>query len=149
MPIIKDKQITENSWSFIADGEPIEAGDITVSLSRWNDERQTLQNHNGRIGIRLTPSDSLDQMTDFSAAELIELEFPVFTDGRLFSVSRLLKDRYDYKGEVRAVGKFLADQVFYLHRVGVNSFELNNPRDIEVALNAYNDFSVHYQSSNH
>ena len=149
MPIIKDKQITENSWSFIADDQPVIAGDITVSLSRWNSEKQSLQGHAGKVGIRLTSSDTLDTFNDAAQVELIELDFPVFTDGRPFSLCRLLRDAHGYQGEIRAVGKFLADQVFYLHRTGVDSFELTNAHDIEVALGAFNDFSVQYQTSSH
>lgn len=147
MPIIKDKQISDNSWSFIADDQSLTAGDITVSLARWNDEKQTLQNHTGKIGIRLSPSDTLETLSNIADVALVELDFPAFTDGRLFSLARLLRDVHDYRGEIRAVGKFLADQVFYLQRVGVDSFELTHPHDIEVALSAFSDFSVQYQTS--
>ncbi|MDD2759869.1 MAG: DUF934 domain-containing protein [Methylomonas sp.] len=149
MPIIKDQQITENTWTFVADDSPLVDGDITVTLRRWNEDKQQLASHNGKIGIRLTPSDPSDAVgaTDLSGISLIELDFPAFTDGRLFSHAQLLRSRNDYQGEIRAVGNFISDQVFYLHRVGVDAFEFSKTKDLELALAALNDFSVSYQAS--
>ncbi len=148
MPIIKDQQVSENTWIFVADDAPATTGNITVSVKRWLEDKQTLLQHAGKVGIRLTPGDSVaDIGGDLPAISLIELDFPVFTDGRAFSQARLLRSRYAYRGEIRAVGHFLADQVFYLHRVGVDAFEINKAEDVEPALSAMHDFSVRYQDS--
>ncbi len=147
MPILKDQQVTENSWHFIADDMAVCPGNITVSLKRWTESRPLLLQHSGQVGIRLTPVDTLDEIRDdLSHLPLVELEFPMFNDGRLFSQARLLRDRHGYQGEIRAVGRFLTDQVHYLSRVGVNAFEFDKPRDIELAKIALKDFSVHYQA---
>ncbi|MBC8392295.1 MAG: DUF934 domain-containing protein, partial [Deltaproteobacteria bacterium] len=79
--------------------------------------------------------------------QLIELDFPAFTDGRIFSHAWLLRGRYNYQGEIRATGHFMPDQVFYLSRVGVNAFNLEKTEDLPVALSNLNDFSVNYQKS--
>ena len=148
MPIIKDQQISDNAWRFVADESPLIDGDITVSSQRWQEIKQSLSQRSGKIGVRLAPNDSVETIgNDLASISLIELDFPAFTDGRAFSQARLLRDRYAYQGEIRAIGKFMADQVFYLHRVGVNSFEFHNPSDIQLALAAFHDFSVRYQSS--
>lgn len=147
MPIIKDQQITENTWSYVEDGQPLPQGDITVSLARWNQEQAQLQQHSGKIGIRLAPTDRLETLGNSQQPDLVELNFPFFGDGRLFSLARLLRDQHGYQGEIRATGNFLADQVFYLHRVGVDTFEFANPKDIQLALTAINDFSFSYQPS--
>lgn len=150
MPIIKNQEIAENTWSFIADDAPLSDGDITVSSNRWNSEKTLLLQHCGKVGVRLQPGDSLNNISDdLSKIDLVELTFPAFTDGRLFSAARLLRDKFNYRGEIRAVGHYLADQVYYLHRVGVDTFEFENPQDLQVALNAINDFSVRYQNSSH
>ncbi|CAG1020633.1 DUF934 domain-containing protein [Methylomonas sp. LL1] len=148
MPIIKNQQISENTWTFVADESPLTSGDITVSLKRWTENKDQLLEHAGAIGVRLAPNESVELLADdLSSISLVELEFPVFTDGRSFSQARLLRDRFGYQGEIRAVGNFLTDQVFYLRRVGVDAFDINQPRDIELALAALNDFSVKYQAS--
>jgi len=149
MPIIKDQQVSENTWTFVADDSPLTNGNISVSLKRWNQDKEQLLKHEGKIGIRLIPGDDVDGLSteDLKTIDLVELEFPVFTDGRLFSLAQLVRSKHAYQGEIRAVGNFMSDQVFYLHRVGVDAFELSEAKDIEHALSALNDFSVRYQAS--
>ncbi len=76
---------------------------------------------------------------------MIAIEFPIYRDGRGYSQARILRDRYSYEGELRAVGDVLKDQMFYLHRVGFNAFEVRADRSIEDALKSLKDFSVTYQ----
>lgn len=148
MQIIKDKQITDNAWTLVADDEALKNGDISVSLLRWKKDKEHILNHGGKIGIRLTSTDEVSELADdLDKISLIEIDFPVFTDGRGFSQARLLRDRYRFQGEIRATGNFIADQAFYLSRVGVNAFELKTDKELNTALTALNDFSVHYQIS--
>lgn len=148
MQIIKDKQLTENNWTFIADDSNLTDGDISVSLGRWKQDKARLLDRQGKIGVRLTATDEVAELVDdLDKISLIELDFPAFTNGRAFSQARLLRSRYDYQGEIRAVGGFMADQVFYLSRVGVNAFDLNDEKQLPVALSALNDFTVRYQAS--
>uniref|UniRef100_UPI0012E1AE05 DUF934 domain-containing protein n=1 Tax=Methylogaea oryzae TaxID=1295382 RepID=UPI0012E1AE05 len=77
---------------------------------------------------------------------LLVIEFPGMTDGRGFSVARLLRDQYGYQGELRAYGHFVRDQVFFLHRVGCNAFE-STLVSAEQLLPGLNDFTVRYQAS--
>lgn len=147
MQIIKDRQIIDNTWQFIADDETAPAnGNITVSFTRWAQEHNALSARPDAVGVRLTPADTTDNLNGLDKLALVELDFPVFTDGRLFSHARLLRSKYGYQGEIRARGQFLADQVNYLSRIGVNAFELE-PRYIPTALAAFDDFSVSYQSA--
>jgi len=148
MKIIKDKQIIENSWRHIADDEATGNGDITVSLSRWSNEKTTLANHSGGIGIRIAPADNVADIADeLNNITLVAVELPAFTDGRAFSHARILRSRYGYKGEIRAIGSYMADQAFYLNRVGVNAFEFENATDLALAISTMNDFTVKYQES--
>ncbi len=147
MQIIKDRQLVENNWQFIADDQSLPTtGNITVSLKRWQEEQAELKAHQGEIGLRISSTDTTDSINDLDQLALIELDFPVFTDGRLFSHARLLRSKYGFKGEIRARGQFLADQVFYLSRIGVNAFELES-KLIPTALAALDDFSVSYQTA--
>lgn len=148
MKIIKDKQIIDDNWTHIADDEKISSGDITVSLARWKEKKAELNNHSGRMGVRLLPSDKVEDISaDLAKIKVVALEFPVFTDGRGFSHARLLRGRYHFNGEIRAIGHFMPDQVFYLSRVGINAFQLDNPEELPVALSTLADFTVNYQSS--
>ena len=148
MKIIKDKQIIEDNWTHIADSDEITSGDITVSLSRWKKDKSELSDHLGNIGIRILPADSIDDIAaDLKTLKLVAVEFPAFTDGRAFSHARLLRSRYGFEGEIRAIGNYMPDQVFYLSRVGVNAFQLENPEQLKLALSTMNDFTVKYQAS--
>jgi uncharacterized protein (DUF934 family) len=75
------------------------------------------------------------------------VHFPTFTDGRGYSTARLLRERYGYRGELRAVGDVLRDQLFYLSRVGFDAFALRQDQDAEGALASLADFSESYQAS--
>lgn len=149
MQIIKDRQLVDNTWTFIADDSPLpENGDITVTLARWLADKEQLLKRPGKAGVRLNPSEQIELLAgDLAKIGVIELNFPIFGDGRLFSQARLLRSRDGYKGEIRAVGDYLPDQVFYLSRVGVNAFEFADPNHIQEALAAMNNFSVRYQAS--
>lgn len=149
MQIIKDKQLVENAWSFVGDDNQVgDSGDITVTLARWKNQNQQLLKRNGKTGVRLTSTDRADDLASIlNGLELIELDFPHFGDGRLFSHAYLLRNRLGYRGEIRAVGRYLPDQMYYLHRVGVNAFQLDDQNLIPLALSCLADFSVSYQAS--
>jgi uncharacterized protein (DUF934 family) len=148
MQIIKDKKIIADTWSFIADDSPLQDGDICVSMARWKKDAAALKNHAGKLGVRLTSTDSVMELADtVTSIDLVELDFPAFTDGRGFSQARLLRHRLNYQGEIRATGKFMADQTFYMSRVGINAFTLQSEIELQTALSTLNDFSVNYQPS--
>ena len=117
-------------------------------MARWKQEKQQLLTHDGKLGVRIGPADSVDDIVpDLKDIQLIELDFADFADGRLFSHAWLLRGRYNYQGEIRATGHYMPDQVFYLSRVGVNAFNLENAEDLPVVLSYLNDFTVKYQNS--
>ena len=63
--------------------------------------------------------------------DLVAINFPKFGDGRGYSKARLLRERHGYKGELRAVGEVLGDQLFYMHRCGFDAFELVDGKDVD------------------
>lgn len=149
MQIIKDKKIIEDNWQFLADDQEIpQTGDITVSASRWLNDKDALIQRDGQTGIRIRSTDALEDIAgDLAGMPLVELDIAMFGDGRSFSQAWLMRNRYYYRGEIRAVGSYLIDQIFYLHRTGVDAFLLDESRNPEVALAALRDFSVTYQPS--
>ncbi len=146
MPVIKDRQVVENQWQFAADADALpQAGDVSVPLALWLEQKDALTARGGALGVRLRPEDDFHALADdLPRLALIELEFPLFGDGRLFSFARLLRDQYGYAGEIRAVGYFLTDQIYFLSRVGVNAFDLDDKR-VALGLASFSEFTVHYQ----
>ena len=117
-----------------------------MRLSRWTTEKTALLARDGELGIVVTAENTLDVIQDdLEHFQLIALEFAVFTDGRSFSFAQLLRNHYGYTGELRATGQFIRDQLFFLQRMGVDSFSFKEPTDLKAALSALNEFSVHYQ----
>ena len=148
MQIIKDKQVIDDTFSYVSDDAELKSGNISVSSARWKQDRQQLQTHDGKIGVRIGPADAVDDIApDLKAIHLVELDFPDFADGRLFSHAWLLRGRYHYEGEIRAIGHYMPDQAFYLSRVGVNAFYPGKAEDLPVVLSHLDDFTVNYQAS--
>lgn len=148
MQIIKDRQIVEDNWLHLEDDMAQTSGDITVSLSRWQAEHEILAEHDGQLGLRLNGDDPLEEIVaDLDNFSLIVLNFPAFTDGRCYSFARLLRDRYDFQGEIRAQGDILHDQLFYMAQCGINSFEMLHSHSLVDAMKAFDDFSESYQAT--
>ena len=148
MQLIKDRQIIENTWQYLADNEELKTGNVSVSFARWQSDKQQLLAHDGKVGVRISSADNVDELADdLEKLQLIELDFPDFADGRSFSQAWLLRGRYHYQGEIRAIGHYIPDQVFYLARVGVNAFSPKVSEELPDIMNKLNDFTVNYQSS--
>ena len=77
---------------------------------------------------------------------LIAINFPKFADGRGYSFARILRERFDFVGELRAIGDVLHDQLFYLKRCGFDAFAVREDKDAEAALEGLSDFSENYQA---
>jgi uncharacterized protein (DUF934 family) len=149
MRIIKERKIVDDSLVHVPDGVELPAeGDLTVSLDRYRELRPTLAARAGRVGVRLRPEQEAKLVADLvPELSLIAIEFPAFKDGRGYTTGRLLRERLGFRGELRAVGDVLRDQLYYMERCGFTAFELKAGKDIEGALKAFEEFSVTYQGA--
>lgn len=149
MQIIKDRAIVEDHWIHVEpDAEVIPAGDVILPLSLWKARKDELVGRNGGIGIKLEPGEHPEEIVDdLHRLSVVACNFPTFTDGRGYSYARLLRERYGFTGEIRAVGDVLRDQMFSMARCGFNAFEPRSDRSIEDALKSFDDFSVTYQNA--
>jgi len=133
----------------IADGTPLPAeGPVIVSLARYQKERDTLLARGTPLGVRLETAESPELLgEDVHNFALIVLHVPYFKDGRAFSWARLLRTRLGYKGEIRASGHVLKDQIAFFARVGVDSFDLNKSLSAAEIEAARKEISHVYQPS--
>ena len=98
--------------------------------------------------LRLEPTDEPAAFVDqLGQVARVEVSFPKFGDGRGYSIGRLLRERYGYRGELRAVGHITRDLLFYLESCGFDAFELRPGEDPTEALAGFEDFSEAYQAS--
>jgi uncharacterized protein (DUF934 family) len=110
---------------------------------------------NQRIVAQLSPPDLVLEPADDPAmlagaaglAGVIAVNFPRFGDGRGYSIARLLRERYGYKGELRAVGEVARDHLQAMSRCGFDAFQLREGEDPLEALAAFDDFSDSYQAT--
>jgi len=147
MPLIKNRSIVADDWRHIDDDAPLPAGgNAIVSLHRWKAERPQLAGRNAPLGVRLTSADRAEDIADdLGHFDVVALEFPAFKDGRAYSTARLLRERYRYQGEVRAVGEVLRDQLPFMARCGFDAFEYAGRTPADAALGAFEDIDVVYQ----
>ena len=98
--------------------------------------------------IRLEPQDDPAAVAArLPKVSLVEINFPKFGDGRGFSTARLLRERYGYQGELRAVGEVARDHLYYMEQCGFDAFLLRDGEDAGEALAAFDDFSEAYQAT--
>ena len=152
--LIKDGQISDNTWHFIArDADLAEAIDdtgdqILVHIALWQEHKDELSASHKSIGVWLdSDDDAYDLAYDVGELPLIAVNFPVFKDGRSFSNAAILRERLSFTGELRAIGDVLRDQLFYMKKCGINSYELSDAIDAKEALAAFTDFADNYQST--
>ena len=147
---VVDKDGSDGWVEYTGDAGAIPAGaKVLLPLTEFREFAGTWQKHvgeNGALGVRLSPSDDPALIAnDLEKLALIAVEFPAFTDGRGYSTATLLRERYRYIGELRAVGDVLRDQVFLMARAGFTTFALRDDQSVEKSLAAFNDFSSYYQ----
>lgn len=107
---------------------------------------------NGQIGVWFAANDDILKHTDVIEQgkkiwSLVAAHFPIFRDGRSFSTAVLLRDRFAWTGEIRAIGDVLIDQLLQGARVGFDSFALRPDQNLDVALKQFDLFSMTTQNS--
>jgi len=99
-----------------------------------------------QLGVELEADNPIDDIAGWlPRLDLISLNFAVFADGRPFSQAKLLRDRFGYRGDIRARGEVLRDQLSFMQRCGISQFCLAEGEDVELALGAFDDISERYQ----
>jgi phosphoadenosine phosphosulfate reductase len=143
----RDGKFRHDHWRPIADDEPLSDAALMLSKARWLAERGGLSGRTMALGLHLEPGEAIDDIAaDLSRFALIALSFPKFTDGRAFSTARLLREKYGFAGELRAVGNVLADQIAFMRRVGFDSFQTTHGLTRRaLALGRIPEVTLHYQ----
>ena len=143
-------RVGDDAWRVLDDEAAVPAdGDIVVSLARFKGERAALLARNGgRLGVVIAPGEAVEDIGEDSMRfSLVMVQFPVFRDGRGFTSARLLRERYGYGGELRAVGEVLEDQIFFMLRCGFDAFEIIGSDPEAAFARAAKTFSAAYQAA--
>jgi uncharacterized protein (DUF934 family) len=156
--IIKNRSVVRDDWTVVRAAEDgtlpapdaLPAGRVLVPFALWKQAREALVASRSRdaLGVWLAPDDEpADLAADFDKISLIGVDFPVFRDGRGYSTARLLRERYGWTGELRAIGDVLRDQLNFMFRCGFDAYAVRADKDIHDALRAFEEFSVKYQGA--
>ena len=149
--LIRNGEVVDDVWTLRRElSSPTELGNGTreiVPLPFWLAHRNALIAR-GDVGVWLAPDADPEALaTDVGAVPVIAVDFPAFTDGRGYSIGRLLRDRYGFKGELRAIGDILRDQLFALAECGFDAFAIRGDRDAAAALAGLHDFASIYAAT--
>lgn len=152
--IIEGRAVVADDWQVLrlAEGEDaagvsVPQGKLIVPLAVWQAQRTALAGRDA-IGVWLAPDERADSLReDLPRLAVVAVDFPRFTDGRGYSIAYNLRQRLAYRGQLRAIGDVLRDQLFSLARVGFNAFAVRADRDIHDALRGLSVFSETYQGS--
>ena len=163
--LLRDGRIVADDWTYLTDAGIAEAGNaeavkasvlgsahpsnaIILTFDQWRSDEPRWRAAPKRLGVILAPVDKVEHLApDLARFDLVGAEFPGPSDGRGYTQGRLLRERYGWRGELRATGYVRRDQVFFLARCGFNSFELPDS-DLEVAADAFSTFTASYQPTN-
>jgi len=154
--LIKEQRIVADTWRLLSRGpkgelpEAPAQGDVVVPLALWLAKREDLlpRAEAGHLGVWLDANEDPEAIAaDLQRFAIIAVNFPKFGDGRGYSIARLLRERYGYKGELRAVGDVLHDHLHFMKQCGFDAFALRDDQDAQEALSALDTFSDGYQTS--
>jgi uncharacterized protein (DUF934 family) len=146
MPLLRNNSFVTDAWTLLGDDEPLaDGGRVIISFVRLQRDWDQLAKHTGLIGVALAnTTKAQDVVPYFSKIALLVLAFPAFTDGRSYSLARQL--RLDgYRGELRATGNLLPDQLQYMLQVGIESFEVGERFPLEAWQKAAKQMALTYQ----
>jgi uncharacterized protein (DUF934 family) len=147
MPLVKGGNIADDAFVHLADDAELpDAGDVLVSAARFLQDSEALLRRPGKVGVTWPNSRDVDDLVPYlGRLGTVALVFPTFRDGRAYSQARLLRERFSYRGELRATGQVLRDQFVFMLRAGFDAFEVKKQNDAEAFTQTVKRYSVFYQ----
>jgi uncharacterized protein (DUF934 family) len=147
MPLVKNGKISTDPFVHVADDEAVpEGGAVLISAKRFLEDPALFAARVGETGVIWPNNRDLDDLVPhLGQVVVVALVFPSFRDGRAYSQARLLRERYGYKGELRAIGQVLRDQFVFMLRAGFDAFEVKKETDAEAFTATVQRYSVFYQ----
>ena len=150
MPLIIDKKTAaDDSWIRIESEEQLTlSGDRLVDWALFQAHADQFLSGAGKLGVRIDGDVELDDLAPYlNKLAMVAVTFPTFADGRGFSQARVLRQRYGFAGEVRAVGDVTWDRLRYMARCGINAFDVPADRYSDDMLRAFDEIAVCYQGA--
>lgn len=116
--------LANDAYTHVDDEQELPPGDVIISLARFQTDGDRLLSDGRSVGVRLTADEQAEALAyDLPRLSVVALAFPKFLDGRHYSNARILRDRYGFKRELRAVGDVLREQAGFMLRAGFDAYE--------------------------
>jgi uncharacterized protein (DUF934 family) len=142
--ILRRREWVADEWRYLGEEAAPEAG-LIVPYAQLQADGEPWLTRAGPLGVRLAPVDAVEDLAGVLAhLSLVAVEFPSPGEGRGYTQGRLLRERFGFKGELRALG-VQQDQLFLLARCGFDAFDLTQPGEHEAAVRALSRYDVAYQ----
>ena len=147
MPLVKGNAIVTDEFVHLADDAEIPAdGAVLVPAERFLKDPEAALSRSGKTGVIWPNNRDVDDLLPYlGRLAAVALVFPVFRDGRAYTQARLLRERYKFRGELRATGQVLRDQFVFILRAGFDEFEVKKQSDAEAFAIVAKRYSVFYQ----
>jgi len=117
-------ELAEDPYTAVADDASIPHGEVIISLTRFQQEGERLLGEGRHVGVRVEALEAVEDLAyDLPRISVVALVFPKFFQGQAYSSASLLRERFGYQGEVRAVGEVLREQARFMVRCGFDAFE--------------------------
>ena len=140
--------LAEDPFTAVTDDLPMPLGDVIISLTRFQAEGEGLFSEGRLVGVRIEVAEEVEALAyDLPRIAVVALDFPKFRDGRAYTSAALLRERFGYQGDVRAVGDVLREQAGFMVRCGFDAFEPADGSTPEEWARAVHRFRHVYQRS--
>ena len=145
MPLLRQREIVADEWVALGDSPPADDVPLLVPFAKFRESADAFRARKGKLGIRLSPADKVEDLApELPRLSLVALEFTGPGEGRGYTQAKLLRARYKFAGEVRAVGHVKQDQVYLMARVGIDAFDLSPTEKPEEAIATLERFKIAY-----
>ena len=150
--LTRDGSIRQDDWVVVprpADGESLDVPEqpALIPADLWLAGKEHFEDRDD-IGVWLDSHDEPEILAGVvNELPVIAVNFPKFSDGRGYSIARLLRERLSYRNELRAVGDVLLDQLQFMKRCGFDTYVLRADKDINKAARCLNFFTQGYQAA--
>lgn len=142
-------QVVENDWSVLREPDVPDSENSTRIIFPFSALQTAASTATPEIrAVWISPDDDFEPLVPrLLGLELIAVDFPVFRDGRGYSIATLLRTRYGWTGELRAIGDVLRDQLNFMRRCGFDAFAVRADKNIHDAIKSFSHYSVRYQGA--
>jgi uncharacterized protein (DUF934 family) len=146
--LLRDRKIVDDDWLYVAEAADSPRAPLILTLEQWQNESDAWIARGAPLGVVLSPQHKVEALApDLEKFALVAANFSGPSEGRGYSQARVLRERLNFAGELRATGYVRRDQLFFMARCGFNSFEMAEA-DLVDALTAFATFGAAYQPSN-